>query len=184
MKKLKIKPTEMSGSLMNSLQDKGLLIRIAPHIHDTDPQIGETLDKNIYVSHENSGPHKLISVTVNRTNFAKFGYHPDNEEFWLIGSEKTKPMFLAICYLSIDEFDQKIANDTISEDDFIMLRCRYNDPEVSFFVMNANVLHGEGIVESDLACPSFYVTEGRDNPTILPDWHGYELAVDLGDRLV
>jgi hypothetical protein len=93
------------------------------------------------------GPHRLIAVTVNREAFAGFGTHPDNEEFLLIGDSDTQPMYLAISLLDEAELAAKIAAETLTETDFIALWIKYNDPEVSFFVMRAGVPHGEAIVD-------------------------------------
>ncbi len=183
MNQIKIRPTNMDKNTMSLLEDEGYIIRLAPNHHDTSPNAGQTTDLNIYVSSQASGAHKLISVTVNRCDFSRFGYHPDNEEFLLIGNSDSKPLYLGICYLNIDEFNDKVRKNTLSEDDFIMLKCHYNDPETSFFVMKANVLHGEAIIDSDLPCPSFYVTEGSDNSLIVPNWGDYELVVDNSDAI-
>ncbi|MEA5026598.1 MAG: hypothetical protein VB012_02930 [Erysipelotrichaceae bacterium] len=177
MPSLTLKPTEMTKQVMEDLERRNLIIRLAPHRHDLKPKTGDTSDEAIYIGKPSTGPHKLITVTVNRENFAKFGYHQDNEEFLLVGDPNTKPMYLAISYLPQTELEQKLKNQTISSADFILLKCRFNDPEVSFFVMKEGVCHGEAIGSSLLPCPSFYVTEGRDMQTFLPDWHGYQLAV-------
>lgn len=178
---LAIKPTKMTATVMQKLESMGLIIRLSPHNHDIDPKGNETVDKLIYQSSKASGAHKLISVTVNRDNFSRFGYHPDNEEFLLIANPICKPLYLAVCYLTIEAFNKKVADQTLTSDDFIMLECVYNDPEASFFVMLKDVLHGEAIWHKDGLYPSFYVTEGSDNALITPNWKNYELAVDINE---
>ena len=53
----------------------------------------------------------------------------------------------------------------LSTTDLVMIERRCNDPEVGFFVMSADVPHGEAIVpEAGKSAPSFSVTESRDLP--------------------
>jgi len=177
-KRFAIKPTEMTEVIMEDLEKKGLIIRLCPHNHDLKPEINEALDETIYVGKESTGPHKLITVTINRTSFSKFGTHQDNEEFLLIGDQNTKPMYLAIAYLDDESLNKKIKEETLNDCDIIILKCRYNDPYASFFVMKAGVPHGEAIIDKDLPVPSFYVTEGRDTMTKITDWGNYQLVID------
>ena len=47
----------------------------------------------------------------------------------------------------------------------VMIERHYNDPKASFFVMLADVPHGEAMVPvAGKPVPSFYVTESRDLP--------------------
>ena len=177
-KRLVIKPTDMHEAVMKDLEKKGLIIRLCPHNHDLEPEVNEALDEAIYIGKESTGPHKLITVTINRTSFSKFGIHQDNEEFLLIGDQNTKPMYLAIAYLDNASLNRKIKEETLCESDIIILKCRYNDPNASFFVMKAGVPHGEAIIDKDLPLPSFYVTEGRDTMTQITDWGNYQLVID------
>ena len=178
MKRLAIKPTEMTREVMMDLEARGLIIRLCPHNKDFDAPRGETTWRLMYEPKEGYGPHRLIAIRVNREPFAGFGTHPDNEEFWCVGSEDTQPMYLAIALISNEEMLAKIADGTLSEQDFIMLRVRYNDPEVSFFVMRAGVPHGEAIVDHGKPPAYFYVTESRDLPLDLTDMGEFELAVE------
>ena len=137
---------------MAHLEELGLIIRLRPGGHDLAAQPGETLGESIYETADRYGPHKLIAVTVNRAEFAAFGTHPDNEEFLLIGNPDSQPMCLAVALCLRPEFEEKVktggltALTALTATDFVMIECRYNDPEVSFFVMRADVPHGEAIV--------------------------------------
>lgn len=177
MKRLAIKPTDMTREVMAELEARGLIIRLCPGHEAFEAPAGETTWRLMYEPREGYGPHRLIAIRVNREAFAGFGTHPDNEEFWCVGSEDVQPMYLAIALISNDRMMEKIADGTLSEDDFIMLRIRYNDPEVSFFVMRAGVPHGEAIVDHGKAPAAFYVTESRDLPLDLTDMGEFELAV-------
>jgi hypothetical protein len=167
----------MTVQVMEDLEKRGLIIRLCPNHDELEAKPGETLWKLLYEPKEGYGPHRLISVTVNREEFAGFGTHPDNEEFWLVGDSDTQPMYLAIALISKDELDAKIAAQTLSSEDFITLHVKYNDPEASFFVMRANVPHGEAIVNHGKRPPTFYVTESRDLPLPLTVMGDYNLNV-------
>ena len=177
MKRLAIKPTDMTREVMAELEARGLIIRLCPGHEAFEAPAGETTWRLMYEPREGYGPHRLIAIRVNREAFAGFGTHPDNEEFWCVGSEDVQPMYLAIALISNDRMMEKIADRTLSEDDFVMLRIRYNDPEVSFCVMCAGVPHGEAIVDHGKAPAAFYVTESRDLPLDLTDMGEFELAV-------
>jgi hypothetical protein len=171
----------MTERVMAELEEKGLIIRLCPGHDDLDAPPGETVWKLLYEPKEGYGPHRLISVTVNREGFAGFGTHPDNEEFWLVGNGDTQPLYLAISFLSEAELAAKIAAGSLEESDFIALRLKYNDPALSFFVMRAGVPHGEAIVDCKKRPPSFYVTESLTLPLNLTAFGDYELTIQHGD---
>lgn len=177
MKRLAIPSTEMTPEVMADLEARGLILRLCPNHEALDAPKGETTWRLMYEPKEGYGPHRLITIRVNREPFAGFGTHPDCEEFWCVGDPDTQPMYLAIALIGNDELNEKIRAGTLSEADFIMLRVRYNDPAVSFFVMRAGVPHGEAIVDHGKPPAAFYVTESRDLPLILTDFGDYELAV-------
>ena len=62
-------------------------------------------------------------------------------------------------------------------DDFVCLRVKYNDPEVSFFVMLRDVPHGEAVADAPGRPASFYVTEPTDMGIDRTDFGEYELVV-------
>lgn len=176
-KRLALKPVEMTPKLMQDLEDRHLIIRLCPNHHELPARAGETLGKSIYESSPSLGPHKLITVTVNRPTFAAFGTHPDNEEFLLIGDQGTRPLYLVISLHRKDELARRIAGHRLAPDDFVCLRVKYNDPEVSFFTMLADVPHGEAVAAAAGRAASFYVTESRDMGIDLTDFAGYEIYV-------
>ena len=168
----------MTGELMADLERRGLIIRLRPGGHDLAAEPGETLGESIYETADRYGPHKLIAVTVNRAEFAAFGTHPGNEEFLLLGNPDSQPMYLAVALCLRPEFEEKVKTGRLTADDFVMIECRYNDPEASFFVMRADVPHGEAIVPvAGKPAPSFYVTESRDLPLDVIDLRKYRLRV-------
>jgi hypothetical protein len=168
---------EMSPSVMEDLEKRGLIIRLCPRNHELPARPGETLWEPIYDSAESLGPHRLITVSVNSTAFAEFGTHADNEEFLLIGDSTMKELHLVIALRSQEEIQRKALENTLTGADFICLRARFNDPEVSFFTMRANVPHGEVVGHADGRPATFYVTEPRDLETDLTDLGSYRLEV-------
>ena len=176
-KTIRLEPVEMTPAVMQRLEDKGLIIRLCPNHHELPAAEGETLDESVYEADSTFGGHKLIAVTVNRTTFAAFGTHPDNEEFLLIGDPDTKPMYLVVALCLKDELDRKIRGGELSPDDFVCLRVTYNDPEVSFFTMLKNVPHGEAVADVAGRPASFYVTEPTDMGIDNADFGEYELVV-------
>jgi hypothetical protein len=174
---INLNPTEMTGQVMESLERKGLVMRLCPGHDEMDAPRGQTLWKLLYEPKERYGPHRIISVTVNREEFAEFGTHPDNEEFWLIGDSNTQPMYLVISFLTAEALAKKINAGTLEENDFIALHIKYNDPSVSFFVMRASVPHGEAIVDRGKRPPSFYVTESLNLPLNLTRFGNYQIKI-------
>ena len=179
---LAMTPVEMTPKVMQDLEDRGLIIRMRPGAHPLDAAPGETLGESLYESEDRFGPHKLITVTVNREEFASFATHPDNEEFLLIGNPNTKPMYLVVALCMREEFEEKVRSGMLTPKDLVLLRCKYNDPDVSFFVMIKNVPHGEAIVDADLPPATFYVTESRDLPVDIIETRKYGLRVNVGNE--
>jgi hypothetical protein len=180
---INLKQVEMTGQIMDELEKKGLIMRLCPKHDELEAAPGETVWKLLYEPKEGYGPHRLITVTVNREAFENFGTHPDNEEFLLIGDSDTQPMYLAISLLGEVELAAKITAGTLTETDFIVLRVKFNDPEVSFFVMRAGIPHGEAIVDCGKKLPSFYVTESLNLPLDLTAFGSYELKIKHGDNV-
>lgn len=170
-------PIEMTPAVMQDLERRNLIVRLCPHHHELDAQPGETRSQSLYESDPRYGGHKLITVTVNRTTFAAFGTHPDNEEFLLIGDPATTPMYLAVALHMRDELQRRIAAGQLSSADFVCLHVKYNDPEVSFFTMLKDVPHGEAIADAPGRAPSFYVTEPTAMGLERTAFGDYQLAV-------
>ena len=163
---------------MVHLEELGLIIRLRPGGHDLAAQPGETLGESIYETADRYGPHKLIAVTVNRAEFAAFGTHPTTRSSCCsatpTASRCTWPWRCACAPSS----RKRSSPGGLTATDFVMIECRYNDPEVSFFVMRADVPHGEAIVPVvGKPVPSVYVTESRDLPVDVIDLRKYRLRV-------
>ena len=177
-----LNPVEMTANIMKMLEEKGLIYRLCPNSYLLHPKKGETLSKPLYECDDRYGPHMLISVAVNSTELSEFGAHPDTEDFLLIGDAETNPLYIVVALCKRDELDKKILDKKLAKEDFITLRAKYNDPEVSFFSMLKDVPHGEMIYDVDSRPASFFVTESRDLTTDLTDFKGYELLLDIGNK--
>ena len=162
--KLRVPVREMTAEVMDTMEREGLIIRLCPNHHDIAAPAGETCFEDLYEGVEGYGPHRLIALTVNRMGFPGFGTHPDQEEFWLIGNNDAKPMYILVARMQLAEFEDKVRRQELKAEDFYLLKAKYNDPEVSFFVMKKGIPHGEGIFDAEGMNPSFYVTESRNLP--------------------
>ena len=175
---IELKPAVMTVDMMKSLEDKGLIIRLCPGNHQAEIHPNESHAKTIYATDPVNGPHKLIVATINAHDPAPyFGTHVENEEFLLIGDPDTKPTYLIVALCRRKALEDKIQNHTLSAEDFVALRLKFNDPEVSFFTMFKDVPHGEVTVDQPGTCASFYVTEPRDILIDQVPLQDYELRV-------
>lgn len=174
---LKLKPVTPTIALMKRLEKKGLIIRLAPGRHELKPVPGQSMDQTIYASEPQWGPHKVISVTSNRQDFPRFGTHPDNEEFLMVGDPRTRPLFLVIAWCKKEALQQKIQAGRLKATDFVALKIRFNDPQLSFFVMLKDTPHGEAAAGGKGKPPTFYVTESKDLPLDITNFEQYELSV-------
>lgn len=161
-KSLVVRPVDMNQESMSMLEERGLIHRIAPGRDVAGPVDGANLGRSIYESGERFGGHKLIVVTIGATTLGAFGYHEDNEDVWLLGLESWRPLYFVVAICLADEFAARVSDGTLSEEDLVCLRVRYNDPEASFFVMKKHVPHGEFVIPTDAPAPSFYVTESTN----------------------
>ena len=173
--RLRIPVREMTPELMETMEKEGLIFRICPNRYDMETPCGNTWFQELYRGEEGYGPHKIIAITVNREKFPGFGTHPDMEEFWLIGNQESIPMYLLVARMQREVFERKVKEKSLTPEDFYLLKTKFNDPQVSFFVMRKGIPHGEGVFDEGGPLPSFYVTESRDLPLDLCDMGLYEV---------
>jgi hypothetical protein len=164
---------------MLMLDEKKLIILLGPCKHEVTGLNPESeVDIRLYVSSPSNGEHQLMAVTKNQSEFLNFGSHADNEEFLLIGDNNAKPLFLLVALIKHDELDIKAVNGTLTENDFILLRCKFNDPECSFFTMLKDTPHGECSIQGKGRDPSFYVTEPSAMPHRISNLHDFMFKID------
>lgn len=154
------KPVDASEEILNLLEQKGCILRMTPDICEKHPELHLDKQATIYQSSPSRGAHMMIYVTASGVNFPCFGYHEDNEEFLLIEKEGKKPLFLLFSIIDNKQLTHKIENGSVSEQDFICMRCVYNDPYLSFFTVLKGCAHAEGTIKIDgQEPPHFFVTE-------------------------
>lgn len=168
---LVLTPVEASIEVMAVLESKGVIRRISPGKDALPVERGQSRWMEIYSAHERFGPHKLIAVTINSVRPNHFSYHSDPEDFMLIDRADAEGLILTVALCKHSELEGKIAAGILSAEDFIAIRCKANDPELSFFTMNAGFAHVETCTAESKNPPSFYVAESR---------HLDENAVDFG----
>lgn len=160
---LQFKPVDACEEVLDLLEKRGLILRMTPDIAEKHPELHLDRQATIYASAPERGAHMMIYVTAAGINFPCFGYHEDNEEFLLIETDGKKPLFLLFSLIENNTLLEKIENGTVSEDDFICMRCVYNDPYLSFFTVLKGAAHAEGTVSMEgMDPPHFFVTEPSD----------------------
>ena len=161
-KELKLVPVKMDEDVMDGLERRGSIVRLLPskneHRIGVMPKTGR--GEKIYASSAFSGGHMLAAVEIDNEVFSSFATHQENEEFLLLGGIDERPMYLLICLLSQDGLREKLQNETLQAEDFVLLNVVFNDPRLSFFVMKAGVPHGECAYGSGRPS-TFYVTESE-----------------------
>ncbi len=160
---LRFKPVDASEEVLELLEKRGLILRMTPDIKEKHPELNLDRQATVYQSSPERGAHMMIYVTAAGINFPCFGYHEDNEEFLLIEKEGKKPLFLLFSLIEPSLLEEKIAENTVSEEDFLCMRCVYNDPYLSFFTVLKGCAHAEGTVDlPSMDPPHFFVTEPSD----------------------
>jgi len=157
---LVLNPVKMTVEIMEELERRGLIERLAPsrEKHRIPVNKNEGRGEKIYASKVESGGHMLAAVAIDNDTFSSFATHQENEEFILLGGINERPMYLLVCLLSREDLLSKMKDETLKGEDFVLLDCVFNDPEVSFFVMKEGVPHGESAY--GVGRPTtFYVTE-------------------------
>ncbi len=155
----------MNETIMESLERRGLIERLIPSKQDHRLAVAKDEGKGgyLYKSELAFGSHSLINCAIDNSKFKNFAFHPDNEEFLLLGGVEEKDLYLLIAYDDVSTFLHKYHQNGLSEADFICLKCVFNDPRLSFFVMKKNVPHGECALGTGRPA-TFYVTEGSNLP--------------------
>ena len=157
-----LEPQAATPELFRQLDQQGLIRLFTPLPATMHPAEDENLAASIYESAEAFGPHKLISVGVNRTT-VRLGVHPENEEFLLppYGAE-VKPLYLIICHLAEDEVRRRDAQHSLQAGDFTCVSLYPSPRGAEMFTMPAGVVHCEATLPGAGAIGCFFVTESRD----------------------
>lgn len=172
-----IKPVDATAEIMAFLEDKGVIRRLLPGRDRLKVEPGDSKWREIYAAQDRFGPHKLIAVTINREQPQALAYHSDAEDFMLIDSPDAADLILTVALVPYDKLQEKIRENTVSQEDFMALRCRANDPLTSFFTMNPYYAHVETCGHVSDCPPSFYVAESRHLDENAIDFKGYQLII-------
>jgi hypothetical protein len=149
---------KMTHLVMNELVSMGFLCPLNTRKHLM--QIDEGTFKVDLVNETNEyGGHKVIAVGINVPWPMGFHYHPSKEEVFLFSSLPSKPLYIAFARASLAVFKEKVKSAKLTPDDFLVIEMRYNDPDLSAFIVNENVLHGEFTTHGNQPNPMIYVTE-------------------------
>ncbi len=175
--KLIIKPIIATEELMVYLEEKKVITRICPGHDSLETKVDEARCETVYSTDPRFGPHKLISVTINTSEPRNFMYHSDREDFMLIDRPGASALILTVSLLHKDELNKRIEKGELSEEDFVSMICKANDPYLSFFTMNPYYPHVETCSDLSENPPSFYVGEPRDMDENLIDFKGYQLVI-------
>jgi hypothetical protein len=170
-------PEEMTVEKMEVLEEAGLILRICPKHHELFVEDDQTKVEPLYISDPDFGSHQLITVTVNRSQPAAFGSHPDNEDVLLLGDPQSKPMWFIFSNQKRESLEEKIQTGSLCSNDFIAFKTKFNDPEISFFTILKDTPHGECTVALPGKPPSFYVTEPSNMPLNKIDFGTYQIKV-------
>jgi hypothetical protein len=149
---------KMTISVMNEMLSMGFLYPLRAEKHLM--QIDEGTFKVDLINETNGyGGHKVIAVGINVPWPMGFHYHPAKEEVFLFSSLPSKPLYIVFAKDSLQVFTEKLNADKLISSDFFLVEMKYNDPDLSAFIVNENVLHGEFTSPGKEFNPMIYVTE-------------------------
>lgn len=152
----------MTEEIMQMLEEKGLVQRFRPTEKILRTPEEEVMVENTYSTDPKYGPHMLICVGFNRS-IVDIAYHSDKEDFILINEgRQQKPLILVIALHKEKELQELISQSRLTNDDFLAIDLKFNDPNLSFFIMNGHTPHCEWTIPGAGPASVFYVTEPRD----------------------
>lgn len=159
-KEILLTPLKASLSLFLDLEKKKLIRLIRPDRKTLETKTKTGAVSRFYTSSRESGTHTLMSVG-KRTETVKLSCHDGNEDFLLINPSglKFKKLYLVISLYKKNALLKKIASQTLSSGDFLAVELKFNDPELSFFIMLKNTVHCELTCGGSGQHPVFFVSE-------------------------
>jgi hypothetical protein len=164
MKPLSVTASDDISRWFRLLEHRGLIRPLAAPRRILSSPKGRGAVSTVYASSPRFGPHKLICVKPDSA-VPKLNSHPDNEEFILLDPRAgVRPLYLLIGLLPASALKAKTAAGTLSADDFVLLKMKFNDPRFSVFTMPAGTVHCEIVFPGKGPAPVFFVTEPRDLP--------------------
>jgi hypothetical protein len=157
---LKLKPVKCTRKIMDDLEKKKLIKLLRPTKKVLRAPARKGVVDAFYKAGRKSGPHMLMCIGKSESK-PEMSYHSECEEVLLIKQpeHKTKPLFLLIALEKYAKIKRKIDNNTLRSRDFMLIKLRYNDPEISFFTILKNTFHCELTSKTMGTSPYFFVTE-------------------------
>lgn len=177
--KITVRPVPVSDKVLDKLEQFGVIRRLCPRRDVLEVKMGESRHASLYECDEKFGPHKLICVTINSVEPKNFLYHNDNEDFMLIDLEDRTELIITMSLYHHRILEDKIENGTLTDEDFMAVIFKPNDPYLSFFTMNKGYPHVETCKMASQKPPSFYVTESRNLDENHIDFKDYELRIEV-----
>jgi len=179
MKIIKLKPKTATPGLLTFLEEKKLIKTFKPPQDILASQAKNGAMRVIYSSRACWGAHKLICVKKNSSSI-KLNYHPDNEEFILLNNSgvKFRPLCVIFGLLKQKGLSAKFRKGTISENDFIAVSFKLNDPRLCVFTMLGGTVHCEVVLPGNGVGPVFFVAEPSKLGLNGFEAKGYKLVVE------
>jgi len=177
MPTLKLQAQKATPVLMQELEAAGLLRLLTPSERARQVPEGEQVVERVELAGEGTGPWQMLVVACNRQQLTYLAAHGDIESWLFWGDPGSKPLLYVVARCGIDAFKQKVAEQTLSADDFVALELRPNDPATSYFTVPAGVLHDELTYPGPRPAPVFFVPEPSVMGHEQVDLAGYEVEV-------
>ena len=160
MKNISLRPQNLDERTSRLLEERELV----HFIRHPSEQFRKGLKVNFYKG-ENfiANFHSFHSVTITYTDIF-LAYHPKgcNEIVMLWDSlTRTQPLYFVFSLWKNNEYLKRLSIQYLSEEDYIVLRFPFNDPQYSSFIIWSETVHCEltDQYHQDLANPSFFVLE-------------------------
>jgi len=160
MEIIKLRAVTATAKILFFLESRNLIRTLKPTKGVLNSKSEEGALGTIYSTSAKFGSHKLICIKP-RLGKIRLCSHPDNEDFILVDStaNKFRPLYMAVGLHKHRLLEKKAKNKNLIEDDFILVRLRYNDPETCFFTMLKDTPHCELILPEKGETPVYFVTE-------------------------
>jgi hypothetical protein len=172
MKELELDIIDASVEVFELLERKKIVRRFLSNIPTSvDVPEGEYFSRTVYKTPEIFGTHKLNMIAKNMSS-VQIAYHRFSEDIILIKNDSTsfqKPLLFVVSLLKVDELLKRIETKRITNEDFLCLRLKYNDPELSFFTILEYTAHAELTIPGNGGNEIFFVTEPSEEDYITID---------------
>ncbi len=143
MKRIRLQAQRATPELLAQMEARGLLRVLKPSDKARAVKEGDQVVERVEIAAEGTGPWQMLVVACNRTKLDHLAAHGDIESWLYFADPASKPLLYVVVTCSLAEFQRKVADDSLSAGDFIVLEVRPNDPATSYFTVPGGVLHDE-----------------------------------------